>query len=607
MTVARNRTRSLVLGADGLLGSHLVRRLLDRGHEVRVLAQPGTTSPTLDGLPIERVEGDLLHEGPALAETMQGCGYVFHCAAITDLWADRELMFGVNLEGTRRVCDAGLAAGVKRLVFVGSASSFQFGSQAQPGDETAGFPEAYRGIPYMESKHQAMQLVLSYVRERGLDAVVVAPTFMLGAYDWRPSSGELIRQYLARGFPLVPRGGRNFAYAPDVAAAMVAAAERGRTGECYLLGGHNLTYREFFTQVAELAGRRPPLGLLPRGVLDAAGLAGTLVRRTTGRRVALDRTLAGLAQLGTFYSIAKAQGELGMPLTPVRTAIAESIESLRDYGHINGNDQGFAGKVALISGASRGVGYATARALVERGARVVITARGETRLLDSQRKLEALGGEVAAVTGDVGQWDDAQRMVAAALDRFGRLDLLVNNAGVSMRGQFADLSPEVCTTTIATNLLGSVYLTRAASEALIASRGSVVFISSIAGLLGLPGASTYCASKSALTGLCESLRLELGPRGVHLGVLYLGFTEHDPEKRVLAADGTPVLPDRPAYSTQAEAAEAILELVSKRRRQRIMTHFGTLGWLAHRLSPSLVEGVIARAQASQWSLFKQFS
>ena len=607
MTVAKRKIRSLVIGADGLLGSHLVRQLLAQGHTVRVLAQPGSSSPTLDGLPIERVEGDLLDGGPGLAGAMQGCAYVFHCAAITDLWADRDLTFRVNLEGTRRVCEACVETGVKRLIFVGSASSFEPGPRECPGDERGGFPEPHRGVAYMESKHQAMALVQEFIRERGLDAVIVAPTFMLGALDWRPSSGELIRQFLARPFPLVPRGGRCFAYAPDVAAAMIAAADRGRSGECYLLGGHNLSYREFFTAVAELAGVRAPLGELPPGVLDAAGLAGTLLHRATGRRVALNRKLAELAQLDAYYSIDKARKELGMPLTPLRIAITESLRSLREFGHVKGKDRGFAGKVALISGASRGVGYATARALVERGARVVITARGEPRLLDSLQKLRDLGGEVEAVTGDVGCWDDAQRMIQTALDRFGRLDLLVNNAGVSMRGQFADLSPEVCTTTIMTNLMGSVYLTRAASEALIASRGSVVFVSSIAGLLGLPGASTYCASKGALTGLCESLRLELGPRGVHLGVLYLGFTEHDPEKRVLSADGTPVLPDRPGYSTQAEAAEEILELVRRRRRQRIMTHIGTVGWLAHRLSPSLVEGLIARAQASQWSLFKQFS
>lgn len=264
-------------------------------------------------------------------------------------------------------------------------------------------------------------------------------------------------------------------------------------------------------------------------------------------------------------------------------------------------------KVALISGASRGVGFATARALVERGAKVVVTARGERRLRQACDDLQAMGGDVLAVVGDVGRPEDAVRMAAAAIERFGRIDILINNAGVSMRGRFAELSPEVCDRVIRTNLLGSVLLTRAAIESIMAARGHVIFISSIAGLFGLPGASAYCASKAALTALCESLRLELMPQGVHIGVVHLGFTEHDPEKRILAADGTPVPPDRPAHHTQAQAAALIVRMIEKRKRRLIMTPAGSLGWLAYRLSPGLVERMILWAQAGNWGVYRRFA
>ena len=267
----------------------------------------------------------------------------------------------------------------------------------------------------------------------------------------------------------------------------------------------------------------------------------------------------------------------------------------------------FRNKVALVSGASRGVGFATARALGVRGARVVITARGSRRLESSLQKLKEQGIEAVSVTGDVGEWPDSQRMVQAAGDSFGRLDILVNNAGVSMRGRFQELAPEVCRQTITTNLLGSVYLTRAAMQPILEARGHVVFISSIAGLFGLPGASTYCAGKAALTGLAESLRLEVGPQGVHVGVVYLGFTEHDPEKRILAADGTPVPPDRPAHHSQDFAAGLIVKMLAKRKRRLIMTPVGTLGWVIYRISPWLVEHAILRAQASRWGIFQRFS
>ncbi len=267
----------------------------------------------------------------------------------------------------------------------------------------------------------------------------------------------------------------------------------------------------------------------------------------------------------------------------------------------------FEGKVALISGASRGVGFATARKLVERGARVVISARGAKRLLDSEAKMVEIGGSVVSVTGDVGKWKDAEGMVQAAIDSFGRLDILVNNAGVSMRGKFAELSPEVCTEVAETNLMGSIYLSRAGIPFLRESRGHLVFISSIAGLFGLPGASIYCASKGGLKGLCESLRLELSLEGVHIGIVYLGFTEHDPEKRILLSDGTLVPPDRPAHNTQASAANAILKLIEKRKRHLVMTPIGKLGWLANRFSPGLVERAVLFAQSHNLSIYKKFS
>ncbi len=266
----------------------------------------------------------------------------------------------------------------------------------------------------------------------------------------------------------------------------------------------------------------------------------------------------------------------------------------------------FKNKVALITGASRGTGLAMARLLCQNGAKVVMTARGKERL-DKEAKTLSEIGEVIAISGDVGNWADAQKMVEAAMSNFGRLDILVNNAGVSMRGHFTELSPEVCKQVIDTNLMGCVYLTRAAADHIVQAKGHVVFISSIAGIFGVPGASIYCASKGALTQLCESLRLEMQPRGVHLGVVYLGFTEHDPEKRILAADGSPVLPDRPAHHTQAQAAALIVKMIEKRKKRLVMTPVGKLSRLAHRLSPDFVEQAILWAQARRIGAFKEFS
>ena len=154
----------LVTGSDGLLGANLVRVLLSRGISVRAFIQEGSRSPTLDGLDIERVEGDLLARDEKLAGAVSGCDAVFHCAAITDQWADAEIVWKVNLEGTRRVLEACVSAGVKKLVFTGSASSYRFGTKESPGDEKSPFPEEYKGVAYMESKHRAAELVREYVK-----------------------------------------------------------------------------------------------------------------------------------------------------------------------------------------------------------------------------------------------------------------------------------------------------------------------------------------------------------------------------------------------------------------------------------------------------------
>ena len=598
----------LVTGADGLLGSNLVRRLLDNGYVVRTLIYPGSPARSLSGLDIERVECDLLNESPALTNAMQGCEGVFHAAAVTDLWASRDFTWQVNFEGTRNVLDACLASGVRRMLFVGSASSFEPGSMEKPGNEQGGFPAVYAGTPYMESKCKAAELVRAYVRDKNLDAVIVAPTFLLGPYDTRPSGGELVQHFCERGMKITSHGGRNFAYAPDVAEGARLAFEKGRKGETYLLAGENLTYKDFFDRAGRLTGREGPRHIAsPRAVLAAGSLA-SIMARVTGRRSALNARIARFSLLSAYYSSTKAIEELGMPQTPVETAIKDSVASLLKNNLLSLNFKAhFAGKVALVTGASRGVGLATARALILRGARVVITARGAQRLAMAQTELEQLGGEVVSVAGDVGNYADAEKMVSAAINQFGRLDMVVSNAGMSMRGQFADLKPEVCQGIIATNLLGCVNIARAAMEEIVRNKGNLVFISSIAGLFGLPGASIYCATKKALTGLTESLRLELLPQGVHVGTVYLGFTEHDPEKRILAADGSLVPPDRPAHHTQAHAAGIIVNALAKRRRQRIMTLAGSLGAFFYRASPAFFEWIVLKAQAGQWRIYRRFS
>ncbi|MFA5890515.1 MAG: NAD-dependent epimerase/dehydratase family protein [Actinomycetota bacterium] len=325
----------LVTGADGLLGANLVRALLADGYEVRAFVMRDSKARTLDGLEAEIVQGDLLDEDPSvLNAALRGCGAVLHCAGLTDMRAPDALMWRVNSEGTRRVVEASVRAGVGRFIHTGSASSFRYGSKESPGDERSGFPLAYKGVAYAESKADASKHVLDRVACDGLDAVVVAPTFMLGAFDERPSSGELIRQFVRRNMRFTSPGGRNFAHVGDVARGMVSALQRGRTGETYLLGGTNVSYLEFFALVARAVGREPPRLVLPKAVVLAAGSAGSAVQAISRRPAALNRTMARMACMGTYYDSSKAITELSMPQTSLEQAIDESVQALREYGHI---------------------------------------------------------------------------------------------------------------------------------------------------------------------------------------------------------------------------------------------------------------------------------
>jgi dihydroflavonol-4-reductase len=324
----------LVTGADGLLGSNVVRKLLDKEYEVKVLLHPDSKSTTLKELPIKESRKDIAEDGESLAREMDGYDIVMHLAAITNQWASAELTWKVNYDGTKNVLDAAVKAGVAKFIFTGSASSFQFGTIENPGDESAGFPDNYKGIAYMESKHKAMDLVKEYVEQKKIEAVIGVPTFMLGEYDFGPSSGELIKQFIQKELKFVSPGGRNFGHAKDVAGGMVSAIEKGKNGECYIFGGENLTYLDFFSKTADIAGISAPKIVLPGPIVLLGGALGSAYEKISGKNALINSNIAKLSLCGTYYSSKKAISELGMEQTSVETSIEDSIKSLKKYGHL---------------------------------------------------------------------------------------------------------------------------------------------------------------------------------------------------------------------------------------------------------------------------------
>jgi dihydroflavonol-4-reductase len=324
----------LVTGADGLLGNNLVRELIDQGYEVRVLLLPGNQAKGLDDLNVIKFFADISQESGQIDEAIRDCEAVFHCAAITDLQANFDLFQKVNVAGTENIIKSCLKNKTKRLVYVGSASSFDFGNEKDPGNEEGGFAQEYRGNLYMESKHQAMHLIQTYVEKVGLDAVIVAPTFMLGDYDTRPSSGELLQRYMKNKLSLTSPGGRNFVHVKDVAKGMILAFKKGKAGEKYILGGQNLTYVDFFSKLNAVTGCRKKMKPIPKYIVILAGYFFGLGEKVFQRKFMLNPQLAKIITLNAYYTPKKAVIELGMPQTPIEEAIKDSIQSLKKYGYL---------------------------------------------------------------------------------------------------------------------------------------------------------------------------------------------------------------------------------------------------------------------------------
>lgn len=248
----------------------------------------------------------------------------------------------------------------------------------------------------------------------------------------------------------------------------------------------------------------------------------------------------------------------------------------------------------VVTGSSGGIGRETARVFAAGGADVVIHGRNGEKLEAVRSSLCELGANVRVVAGDISD-PQTSTSLAEAAEALGGCSVLVNNAGMSMRGAFTEISPEVFSRVCETNITGSALATQALLPALRQTKGSVIFVSSVAGMTGFPGVSIYAAAKMALSGLAESLRGELRGTGVHVGVVHPGFTENDPDKRILAADGSALSLSRPYDMTQAEVARHIERMVRRRTEIRVLTRKGRLLRLMKRISPRVTSAIIRRS------------
>ena len=249
------------------------------------------------------------------------------------------------------------------------------------------------------------------------------------------------------------------------------------------------------------------------------------------------------------------------------------------------------GKVAIITGSSMGIGKAIAWEFAKQGASIVLNARNPEKLSKALAEFEEKNIPAIAVAGDVSNWEDVEKMTQATIEAFGQIDILINNAGVATRGSVENMSHDVFRKVLDVNLLGSVFPAKSALPYLKQTRGSVVFVSSIASFHGLPFNSVYCASKDALKAFSESFRLETERDGIHTGIAFVGFTENDPNKIIMDSDGKLIyLEERKGIRKQSpqQVAQIIYRMVKNRRKRVTLSLAGKALRIVEWLAPGII-------------------
>ena len=325
---------AFLTGATGFVGANLARLLLGKGFKVRALARKGSDRRALAGLPVEVHEGDLL-DPASLASACRGARWVFHVAADYRIWVpDPAAMLRANVDGTVNVLKAAGAAGAERIVHCSSVAAVKLSKDGTPVDETSRYdsPDSIIGV-YKRSKWLSEQAALALARE-GLPVVVVNPAAPIGPWDVKPTpTGRIILDFLLRRLPSYVDTGLNVVHVQDVAAGHLLAAQKGRTGERYILGGENLTLKGMLDILSEETGLAAPRFKTPYAVAYAVGALDSLRLSLLGGTPVAPLDAVRMARHKMFFSPAKAVRELGLPQTPARTALRDAAVWFWENGY----------------------------------------------------------------------------------------------------------------------------------------------------------------------------------------------------------------------------------------------------------------------------------
>jgi len=321
-----------VTGSTGLVGNNVVRQLLSRGYHVRALVRPHHTvdTPALAGLAIQTTAGTLSDER-ILQRAIDGSSFVIHAAAMVHCgWRHLQEMHDVNVRGTELIARCSRRANA-RLIHVSSVDAIGLRHDGKPADEETP-PGIMPECPYVVTKRQAEEAVLREC-DSGLDGVIVNPVFMLGPWDWKPSSGRMLVEVASGKGLFAPPGGNDFVDVRDVAAGILSAMGRGRTGRRYILGGHPFSYLDAWKIFARTGGRIQPLGTFGPAVLRVAGLCGDLAAFLSRREPVVNSAAVTMSMLPHHFSCQRAKRELGYTYRPLEDTVQDTWDWFVSQGY----------------------------------------------------------------------------------------------------------------------------------------------------------------------------------------------------------------------------------------------------------------------------------
>jgi len=324
----------LVTGATGFVGGAVVRALVNRGIDVRVLARAGADLQNIQSLTVERVEGELRDQA-SLRNALTDCRQLYHVAAHYALWAkDPAIFYDVNVTGTKNLLEAAREVGTERIVYCSTIGAIGLPPGGGLGTEETPVSLEQMAGHYKRSKYLAEQEVLK-LSKVGLPVIIVNPSAPVGTGDVKPTpTGQVIVDFMKGRIPAYIETGMNIVDVDDVAAGHLLAMQKGRIGERYILGNKNLMLREVLEILSRLTGIKAPSIKLPRLAILPLAYANQWIANLTGHPPRIPLEGVKMAKYKMHYDCSKAIRELGIPQTPPEVALEKAVKWFRNHGYV---------------------------------------------------------------------------------------------------------------------------------------------------------------------------------------------------------------------------------------------------------------------------------